>query len=97
MNNADGVIRDDLNGLNYALIQIQKVGQFAERFRRFIDYEIQIEQFQGSKKVPEGRQTLEVKDVTSIMKEMISASILPKNIVIVLGLYFRIIRYTELH
>lgn len=64
MNNAEEGVRNNLNGLNYALIRIQKVGQFAERFRRFIDYEIQIEQFQGNKKVPEGRQTLEVKDMS---------------------------------
>lgn len=64
MNNAEEGIRNNLDGLNYALVMFQKVGQFAERFRRFIDYEVKIENFQGSKKIPKGNQLLEIKDMS---------------------------------
>lgn len=64
MNNAEQGVRNNLNGLNYALLRIQKVGQFAERFRRFIDYDIQIENFQGERKVPQGNEVLEIEDMS---------------------------------
>lgn len=64
MNNAEEGIRNSLDALNYALVMFQKVGQFAERFRRFIDYEIKIEDDQGSMPVPEGNQLLEIKDMS---------------------------------
>lgn len=64
LNNSQGRIRDVLDGFNYALIYLQRVGQFVERFRRFIDYEINIEGSQGTKSVPKGRQVLEIKDMS---------------------------------
>lgn len=64
MNNAEEGIRNNLDGLNYAFVRFQKVGQFAERFRRFVDYEIQIENREGIRRMPEERQTLEIKDMS---------------------------------
>ncbi|MGN1159979.1 MAG: ABC transporter ATP-binding protein [Lachnospiraceae bacterium] len=64
MMNAEEGVRNNLDGINYALVRFQKVGQFAERFRRFVDYEIQIEKHQGSKAVPEGKQLLELRDIS---------------------------------
>lgn len=64
MNNAQQQVRNNLDGLNYALVYFQKVGQFAERFRRFIDYDIQIEKKPGSRAVPTGNQPLEIKDMS---------------------------------
>lgn len=64
MNNAEQGIRNNLDALNYAMVMFQKVGQFAERFRRFIDYEIKIEEDEGSIAVPEGNQTLEIRDMS---------------------------------
>lgn len=64
MNNAQGGVRSRLDALNYSLVRFQKVGQFAERFRRFIDYEIQIEKQAGQKSIAKGKQTLEVKDMS---------------------------------
>ncbi|SFR80811.1 ABC transporter ATP-binding protein [Anaeromicropila populeti] len=63
MNNAQGEVRNNLDGLNYALVDFQKVGQFAERFRRFIEYEIKIEKAAGSKKIPEEKAVLEIKNM----------------------------------
>lgn len=64
MNNAQGAVRNFLDGINYALVQFQKVGQFAERFRRFMDYEIQIENSQGTKELTTSKEVLEIKDIS---------------------------------
>lgn len=64
LNNSQDEIGNTLDGFNYALVYFQRVGQFAERFRRFIDYEINIEEYQGSKMVPKEKKTLEVKDIS---------------------------------
>lgn len=64
MNNAQGAVRNFLDGINYALVQFQKVGQFAERFRRFMDYEIQIENSQGTKELTKSKEVLEIKDIS---------------------------------
>lgn len=64
MNNSQEVIRGNLDCLNYDMVEFQRVGQFAERFRKFMDYEIQIENQAGSEKVPSGVCPLEVKDMS---------------------------------
>lgn len=64
MNNSQGSIRGNLDCLNYDMVEFQKVGQFAERFRKFMDYEVQIENQEGSEKVPSGICPLEVKDMS---------------------------------
>lgn len=69
MNSAQEGVRSRLDALNYSLVRFQKVGQFAERFRRFIDYEIQIEKQDGQKsmvKEEAGNKhvLLEVKDMS---------------------------------
>ncbi len=64
MNNAQSGVRNRLDGLNYGLVEFQKVGQFADRFRRFLEYEIVIEGQQGNKQVPEGRNLLEIKNMS---------------------------------
>lgn len=64
LNNSQSRIRDVLDGFNYAVIYLQRVGQFVERFRRFIDYEINIEKHQGTKSIPEEKQILEIKDMS---------------------------------
>lgn len=64
LRNSQNEIRNALDGFNYALVYFQRVGQFAERFRRFIDYEINIEEHQGSQKVPKEKMTLEIKDMS---------------------------------
>lgn len=64
MNNAQGTVRNRLDSLNYAMVEFQKVGQFAERFRRFIEYDINIEGYKGSKEVPVEKSVLEIKDMS---------------------------------
>lgn len=53
LNNAAHNIRNNLDGLNYCLVNIQKVGQYAEKFRKFNDYKETIEGSKGSRDVPE--------------------------------------------
>lgn len=62
-NNAANSVRNRLDATNYALVEFQKVGQFAERFRRFIDYKENIETFKGVKPVPED-STVEIKNMS---------------------------------
>lgn len=64
INNAQSNVRHYLDGLNYSLVMFQKVGQFTERFRRFIDYEVNIEDCKGTINVPVGRETLELRDIS---------------------------------
>lgn len=64
LNNSQDTVRNALDGFNYSLIRFQRVGQFVERFRRFIDYEINIETYKGIKEVPLEKQVLEIKDMS---------------------------------
>jgi len=64
MNNAQGEVRNRLDAMNYAVVEFQKVGQFAERFRRFIEYDINIEGHVGKVKLPIQKSTLEIKDMS---------------------------------
>ena len=64
MSNSEEGVRDRLDGLNYAFVRFQRVGQFAERFRRFAGYEVKIEDAKGKVQMPDGKQTLEIKDVS---------------------------------
>lgn len=64
MNNAQNNVRNRLDGMNYGLVEFQKVGQFADRFRRFVEYKIGIEGQQGSEPVPVGKNTLKIRNMT---------------------------------
>lgn len=63
LKNATNNIKSRLDGMNYALVDFQTVGQYAERFRRFMDYKINIEGCVGTESVPEEDCTLELKNV----------------------------------
>ncbi len=63
MNNAQNNVRNMLDGMNYDMVYFQKVGQFAEKFRNFMDYEIKIENQPGKYEIPDEIKTLELKDV----------------------------------
>jgi ATP-binding cassette subfamily B protein len=52
MDNAQNNVRNQLDGMNYALVDFQRVGQFAERFRHFMDYEAKIESRPGTVTLP---------------------------------------------
>lgn len=64
MNNSQSSVRNSLDAMNYAIVEVQKVGQYAERFRRFLDYKIDIEDQQGSRTIPAGIQILQIKDMS---------------------------------
>lgn len=55
--------------MNYALVDFQQVGQYAEKFRRFMEYEVNIEGCEGTKPIPENDCTLELKNVSFKYKD----------------------------
>ena len=69
LKNATNGIKSHLDQMNYALVDFQKVGQYAERFRRFMEYEVNIEGCEGSIPIPEDDCTLELKNVSFRYKE----------------------------
>ncbi len=69
LKNASNNIKSRLDGMNYALVNFQTVGQYAEKFRRFMDYEINIEGCAGELPVPENDCTLELKNVSFKYKD----------------------------
>ncbi len=68
LKNATNGIKSHLDQMNYALVDFQNVGQYAEKFRRFMDYEINIEGCEGEEPVPED-STLELRNVSFRYKE----------------------------
>ncbi len=69
LKNASNNIKSRLDGMNYALVDFQVVGQYAEKFRRFMDQEINIEGCEGEVPVPENDCTLELKNVSFKYKD----------------------------
>lgn len=69
LKNATNGIKSHLDQMNYALVDFQTVGQYAEKFRRFMEYEINIEGCDGEVPVPEDDCTLELKNVSFRYKD----------------------------
>lgn len=69
LKNATNLIKSQLDQMNYALVDFQNVGQYAEKFRRFMDYEINIEGCEGEVPVPENDCTLELRNVSFKYKD----------------------------
>ena len=69
LKNATNGIKSHLDQMNYALVDFQNVGQYAEKFRRFMDYEINIEGCEGEVPVPEDDCTLELRNVSFKYKD----------------------------
>lgn len=63
-NNASNIVRQRLNATNFALVDFQMIGQYADRFQKLLAYETKIEGHQGTKKVPQERSILELKDIS---------------------------------
>ncbi len=68
LKNATNEIKYRLDQMNYALVDFQTVGQYAEKFRRFMEYEINIEGCEGEVPLPEDC-TLELKNVSFRYKD----------------------------
>lgn len=51
LNSAQESFRDSLNHFNYMITEFQQVGQYAERFRRFMNYEIRTENQPGKERM----------------------------------------------
>lgn len=69
LRNATNNIKSYLDGMNYALVDFQTVGQYAQRFRRFMEYERNIEGYEGIEPIPEQDCTLELKNVSFRYRE----------------------------
>ncbi len=69
LKNATNGIKSHLDQMNYALVDFQNVGQYAEKFRRFMEYEIGIEGCEGEVPVPENDCTLELRNVSFRYRE----------------------------
>lgn len=69
LKNATNSIKSDFDSMNYALVDFQTVGQYAEKFRRFMEYEINIEGCGGSEPIPQNDCTLELKNVSFKYKD----------------------------
>ena len=69
LKNATNDIKSRLDHMNYALVDFQTVGQYADKFRRFMEYEVNIEGCKGEEKLPENDCTLELKNVSFKYKE----------------------------
>lgn len=64
LNNAQGIVRNRLDAINYCVERIQRAGLFCERFRRFMEYESKIEGAEGTVEVPKEKSVLEIKDMS---------------------------------
>lgn len=69
LKNATNNIKSRLDQMNYALVDFQTVGQYTEKFRRFMDYEINIEGCEGIEPIPENDCTLELKNISFKYKD----------------------------
>ncbi len=69
LKNATNDIQQRLDNMNYALVDFQTVGQYAEKFRRFMEYEINIEGCEGEVPIPENDCTLELRNVSFRYKD----------------------------
>lgn len=64
LNNAQGIMRNQLDSINYCIERIQRAGMFCERFRKFMNYESKIEEAIGEESIPEEHSVLEIKDMS---------------------------------
>lgn len=69
LKSATNNIKTRLDQLNYALVDFQTVGQYAEKFRRFMEQEINIEGFKGEAEIPQNDCTLELRNVSFKYKD----------------------------
>lgn len=63
-NNASNIVRQRLNETNFALVDFQMIGQYANRFRKLLAYQTNIEGHEGMKEVPKEKSVLELKNVS---------------------------------
>lgn len=64
LNNAQKIMRNQLDSINYCIERIQRAGLYCERFRKFMNYESQIEEAIGEAHIPEHQSALEIKDMS---------------------------------
>lgn len=57
-NNAENYVRRKLDQTNFALVDLQQIGQYAEKFRTLLEYEPKIERAEGNTKISGEDSTL---------------------------------------
>lgn len=63
-NNAANIVRQRLNETNFALVDFQIIGQYADRFIKLLNYKTHIEGHIGSQCIPKERKALILKDIS---------------------------------
>lgn len=63
-NNAANIVRQRLNETNFALVDFQITGQYADRFRKLLNYETNIEGHTGNQAIPKERAALFLDDIS---------------------------------
>lgn len=64
LSSAQESFRNSLNGINYQIVEFQRVGQYAERFRKFMEYEIHTEGQPGKEVDLSESKVLEIRDMS---------------------------------
>ncbi|MDE6851044.1 MAG: ABC transporter ATP-binding protein/permease, partial [Lachnospiraceae bacterium] len=64
LNNAQSIMRNQLDSINYCVERIQRSGMFCERFRKFMNYESKIEEAVGEEAIPKEQSVLEIQNMT---------------------------------
>ena len=64
LNNASTKVRNRLDQMNYALIEFQKIGLYADKFRRFVEYKIETETAKGNETISSHVGTLKFENVS---------------------------------
>lgn len=64
LNNAQSIMKNQLDSINYCVERIQRAGLFCERFRKFMSYESKIEEAVGEASIPEKHSVLEISDMS---------------------------------
>ncbi len=63
-NNAANIVRRRLNETNFALVDFQIIGQYADRFRKLLNYKTNIEGHVGTKALPKERAAIVLDNIS---------------------------------
>lgn len=64
LNSSQETFRDQLNGINYSFVEFQRVGQYGEKFRRFMEFEVHIENKPGEELVAVSPKEIKITDMS---------------------------------
>lgn len=64
VNSSQDTFRDQLNSINYSLVEFQRVGQYGEKFRRFMECEVHTENQPGEELTAEVPKELKITNMS---------------------------------